>query len=137
MIFKRNWLIVGTLTSSVITGQSGDGSNDKRYSLLIRAPELEPHHQIKFNAISRTPFSGRGLTLFWRIQSAYSNPQRQGTLFLNFFTSKQCIYVENNIFWYSMTFSDHANYKVHGIFCLDTIFTWGHIWPHWISLNPI
>ena len=33
----------------------------KRYSILPRAPEQEPHHQIQFNVIPSTPtFGGRG-----------------------------------------------------------------------------
>ena len=43
----------------------------KEYSAFPKAPGLEPHHQMQFSIIPRTPFFGEG------IRSGYCKPHRQ------------------------------------------------------------
>ena len=64
-------------------------------SSISRSPELEPHHQIRFNVISRTPFRRKGLSPLQGLLSKYTKPPQQidkcnlnqkKNLFLNHFS---------------------------------------------------
>ena len=69
-------LIDRTLTSATTTGHSGPGVMAiKGYSILIRAPEMKPYHQMQCKIIPRT---ARCLVSLQRIQSDYSKPHQQG-----------------------------------------------------------
>ena len=71
------WPIVGTLTSPTTLGQSGLGSisNEEVHH------RLEPHHQMHFSVIPKTPLlllvGGGGLTPLLGIQLVYTKPHWQ------------------------------------------------------------
>ena len=51
----------------------------KGYSTLPKSPELEPNYQMQFSVIlGALSFEWWVLTLYWRIQSVYSEPHQQG-----------------------------------------------------------
>ena len=57
-------LLNGTLTVTTSLSQSGSGSNGNEWAPHFpQVPELEPHHEMQFSVIHRTPFLGRVLSL--------------------------------------------------------------------------
>ena len=55
----------GSITHSITLGKDIPGSNSKEreHSTLLRSPVLEPHHQMQFSVIQRTPLLDEVLTL--------------------------------------------------------------------------
>ena len=54
----------GVLTGTTTPGQSGPKSNDNEVLVIHQTSEQEPHQQMQFNVISRTPIFRREFCSF-------------------------------------------------------------------------
>ena len=71
-----------TLTGTAAPGQSRSGCNDHE-RVLPEASELEPHHQMQFSVLFRTPIF-RGLFFQQGLEFVYSKPCRQDEFLVKF-----------------------------------------------------
>ena len=75
------WPIDGTLRVLPLQAKVNMGIIAmKRHSIFLRAPELDPYHQIQLHIILRIIFFGEGLIPMQGIELVYSNLYQQGIL---------------------------------------------------------